>query len=206
MNDTHILLVLLWILYGVLHSMLASLALKKWLYKKGSGYEKYYRLGYSVFAFASLVALLWFQFSITGIVLFVNGWLRFLPGIPLALVGLVIMIICSKNYLLHLLGVETFLKKDTAAILKTDGLHRFVRHPLYLGTFMFITGLFFCFPYLSNLIMVLVIILYTLIGIRLEEKKLLVEFGEAYSRYQGEVPTIIPSFFGLFKTSKSLQL
>ena len=199
MNESHILLLLFWVLYGVLHSLLASLLLKKWLYKKAPAYEKYYRLGYSVFAFTSLVSLLWFQISITGIVLFVNGWLRFVPGIPLAFAGLVIMIICSKNYFLHLLGVETFLKKDATAKLKTDGLHRFVRHPLYLGTFMFITGLFFCFPYLSNLIMVLVIILYTLIGIRLEEKKLLIEFGEAYSLYQKKVPRLIPSLSGVFK-------
>ncbi len=200
MNDSHLLLFLFWVLYGVLHSLLASLVLKKWLYKKAPAYEKYYRLGYSVFAVTSLAALLWFQFSITGIVLFTNKWLRFVPGIPFALAGLVMMTICSKNYFLHLLGVETFFKKDTAAILKTDGMHRFVRHPLYLGTFMFITGLFFCFPYLSNLIMVLVIILYTLIGIRLEEKKLLVEFGEAYRLYQTKVPKLIPSFSGLFKS------
>jgi len=33
---------------------------------------------------------------------------------------------------------------------------------------------------------------YIIIGTRLEEKKLVLEFGESYTKYQHEVPMLIP--------------
>ena len=194
MLTTHILLFLSWVLYGVLHSLFASVSLKKWVQQHSGFVSKYYRLFYSVFAFASLILLLWFQFSIKSILLFEAAWLRFAIGLPLACIGAVIMLVCSKNYFLHMLGIEVFFNQDTAPVLKIDGLHRYVRHPLYLGTFIFIIGLFCYFPFLSNLIATAVIIAYTLIGIRWEERKLVLEFGEQYRAYQNKVPMLIPFF------------
>ncbi len=72
------------------------------------------------------------------------------------------------------------------------GIHRYVRHPLYLGTFIFIWGAFFLDPEGSLLIADVIITLYTLYGIRLEESKLEKEFGEAYHIYKKEVPMILP--------------
>jgi protein-S-isoprenylcysteine O-methyltransferase Ste14 len=72
------------------------------------------------------------------------------------------------------------------------GLHKYVRHPLYLGTFIFIWGLFVLFPLLSLLIADIVITIYTLIGINFEEEKLISDFGKEYTRYQNMVPKIIP--------------
>jgi len=172
--------------------MFASLTLKKWIAHRWKFYTKYYRLCYSVFAVISLVIILWCQFFVESFLLFKNPWLRFGIGLPLALLGSVLMAICCGHYLLHLLGLEVFVEKDAVPVLKTNGLHSYVRHPLYLGTFIFLTGLFCCFPLLSNLIAATIIIAYTLIGIRLEEKKLLLEFGKAYSAYQKKVPMLIP--------------
>lgn len=73
-----------------------------------------------------------------------------------------------------------------------DGLHKIVRHPLYLGTFIFIWGIFIAFPYLSWLISSLIITVYTLIGIRFEEAKLRKEFGAQYDEYCKRVPMILP--------------
>ena len=37
-----------------------------------------------------------------------------------------------------------------------------------------------------------VLTIYVIIGTRLEEKKLVLEFGDAYIKYQQEVPMLIP--------------
>src|SRR5882724_486658 len=73
-------------------------------------------------------------------------------------------------------------------VLELGGLHRYVRHPLYLGTLLSVWGLFLFFPLLSNLLACIMITLYTLLGIRLEEKKLLLQFGETYASYRRKVP------------------
>jgi protein-S-isoprenylcysteine O-methyltransferase Ste14 len=76
--------------------------------------------------------------------------------------------------------------------LRTDGLHQYVRHPLYLGTFVFLWGLFLVFPNASMLITILVIQGYTLIALRFEEAKLLQVFGDDYQSYMLRVPRIWP--------------
>jgi uncharacterized membrane protein len=76
--------------------------------------------------------------------------------------------------------------------LELGGLHRYIRHPLYLGTLLLVWALFLFFPLLSNLLACGMITGYTLAGIRLEERKLLRQFGEAYASYQRKVPMLIP--------------
>ena len=79
--------------------------------------------------------------------------------------------------------------------LKMDGIHKYVRHPLYLGTLLFIWGLFFICPMLNNLIAVIIITLYVFAGIIFEEKKLLQQFGTSYTDYISSVPMIFPVIF-----------
>jgi protein-S-isoprenylcysteine O-methyltransferase Ste14 len=67
-----------------------------------------------------------------------------------------------------------------------------VRHPLYLGTFLFIWGAWLIIPLVSFGITNVVITLYTLIGIHFEERKLVEEFGQSYISYSRQVPKIIP--------------
>ena len=74
------------------------------------------------------------------------------------------------------------------------GIHRYVRHPLYTGTFLFIWGLFVFMPYTSLLISNFIITGYTLLAIRFEEQKLIREFGLPYEEYKKRVPKISPSF------------
>ena len=98
---------------------------------------------------------------------------------------------------MSLSGFKTLIQNDDeqgANELYIAGLHRYVRHPLYLGTFIFIWGLWIVVPTLSLLIANAIITIYTLIAIPLEEKKLIKEFGDAYKRYTETVPRIIPRF------------
>ncbi len=112
----------------------------------------------------------------------------------LVLPGLIIMFISIKKYFLLLSGIRSLYEAAPPAELKVEGIHRFVRHPLYSGTILFVWGLFFIFPMLNNLIAVVLLTAYVLIGIRFEEKKLLQEFGKRYYDYMKRVPMLIPNF------------
>jgi protein-S-isoprenylcysteine O-methyltransferase Ste14 len=114
----------------------------------------------------------------------------------LLVAGMTIMVICIRRYFFDLSGIKVFVSNShSSAKLQTDGLHNIVRHPLYFGTLLFIWGCFLLFPYLSNLIACSLITIYTIIGIKMEERKLVIEFGERYKYYAGKVPMLIPRLF-----------
>lgn len=106
------------------------------------------------------------------------------------------------KYFKLLSGIRTLYQAKPSTELRREGIHNYVRHPLYLGTLLFIWGLFFIFPMLNNLIAVVIITLYVLIGIWLEEKKLLIEFGNLYADYISQVPMLIPGFKRLKQKKK----
>jgi protein-S-isoprenylcysteine O-methyltransferase Ste14 len=87
-----------------------------------------------------------------------------------------------------------FYKNQTPVVLELGGWHRYVRHPLYFGTLLFVWSLFFIFPTWGNLIACVIITAYTLAGTVLEERKLVMQFGKDYVDYKRRVPMIIPSF------------
>ena len=118
----------------------------------------------------------------------------FVVGSILSLSGLVLMSLSVYKYFMSLSGLRSLIIENFSNELQIKGVHRYVRHPLYLGTFAFIWGLFLLIPYLSLLIVNAIITIYTLIGIELEEAKLVNEFGDRYVHYQRRVPKIIPSF------------
>lgn len=170
----------------------------------GKGY-KYYRFLYTVFAFTWLVIIIVYQMSITTLYLLKPVLLIQIGGAIISAVGLFIMIICIIKYFMQLSGVSWLTSKQHESKLMVDTIHHLVRHPLYFGTFLFIWGLPLIFPILSLLVANVIITIYTLIGIKFEEKKLILEFGEGYLKYQQTVPMIIPHFFtrGSYCVSKS---
>lgn len=118
--------------------------------------------------------------------------LKYVACVLFVLPGLVVMMVSILKYFTLLSGIRTLYEAQPSKELKRDGIHNYVRHPLYLGTLLFIWGMFFIFPMLNNLIAVVIITAYVLIGTRLEERKLLMEFGGLYADYIAEVPMLIP--------------
>lgn len=70
------------------------------------------------------------------------------------------------------------------------GLYRLVRHPIYVGWLL----LFWCAPVMrtDRLLLAAGMTLYVLAAIQLEERDLEAEHGVLYTRYQREVPALVP--------------
>lgn len=200
MNSQHIILLILWIAYCVLHSVLASGRVKRWAEQRLGTSYRYYRFGYTLFSFAGLVAILIYQVSILSPLLFERSLALLIAASLFAAIGAALIMMNIIKYFIQLSGVKWLTSDNVTAKLERGGLHRYVRHPLYLSTFLFIWSLWVVYPYLSLLIANVAITLYTLIALRFEEQKLLAEFGEEYRNYQKEVPMILPGF-KIFTTS-----
>ena len=184
MVTEHILVVIFWLLFGIWHSLLALPVVKRKAAAWMGRHFTWYRPIYSVIAFIQTAFILIYQFSVDSIYLWQNG-----PGATSfftisAIGGLVVMGVSIKKY------VFNFTKKEP--VLETTGLHEYIRHPLYGGTFLFAWSLFLLFPMLSYLLSCTCITVYTLVGIQLEEKKLAGLFGQRYRVYKNNVPMIIP--------------
>lgn len=192
MIKQHIILGLFWIVYCALHSLLASDFVKhivhKWL-----GYRYYlYRIFYTLFAFITLVLIIYYALGIETEKVIRTSLLMTIMGVIVGIAGIVIMAICIKKYFISLSGVKSLLQEKYSNELIITGIHKYVRHPLYLGTFAFLWGLFLIFPYWNVFISNVIITVYTLIGIQLEEEKLIKEFGEQYRKYRQRVPKLFP--------------
>jgi methanethiol S-methyltransferase len=194
MPGNHIILILLWSVYCILHSLMASSGFKQKLVSLLGTRFKYYRLFYTLFAFLFLVFILYYQFNIETSRAFESSYYTRLAGILVGISGLIIMITCIKKYFMSLSGLLSLVKETSYNTLIITGIHKYVRHPLYLGTFGFIWGAFLCYPFWTILIADTIITLYTLIAIRFEEDKLVKEYGKSYKEYQQRVPKLIPSF------------
>ena len=70
MPGNHIILFLLWTVYCLLHSLLASIAIKKTAGCSPRQSIPVFRLVYTIFAFVFLVYILYYQFSIETMAVF----------------------------------------------------------------------------------------------------------------------------------------
>lgn len=194
MDTPHLLLAFYWILFCGLHSGLASLWWKDRMKQLFGSRFRYYRLFYSVFAFVSLGLVLAFQLWLASPYLFTGNLATQILGGLFLLSGVLIMAHCIRKYFMHLSGLKSLYLNDEEAAnqLQISGIHRYVRHPLYSGTFLAIWGLWLLVPQLSLFIANTIITVYTLIAIGWEEQKLVAEFGEAYRRYKKQVPKLVP--------------
>jgi protein-S-isoprenylcysteine O-methyltransferase Ste14 len=194
LNREHWVLLLAWGLFGLLHSLMATSWCKRFFGRWLGRNKVYYRLAYSLVAFVSLGAVVAIQFSIKSFYLTAFPFLKYFVGLLIGLPGVMLMIVCIRKYFFQLSGVKVFFETEQGAKLESGGIHTYVRHPLYLGTLAMIWSLFFFFPLLSNLLACIAITVYTLIGIRLEERKLLLFFGDQYAAYCRRTPMLIPNF------------
>lgn len=187
---TYLLLFFFWFLYFVVHSLMASLWLKNWAHQFLS--QTTYRLFFNIFAFVSLLPLIYFTLVIPDQVIFTNSWLYYL-GFPLILVSGIVLF---KAF--SLFDGKVFLglaPEPQQATLHVNGMYQYVRHPLYFGVIILLMGILCIHPSFKVLGASLLIFLYLIVGSYLEEQKLLLQFGSSYASYQKKVKALIPFIY-----------
>lgn len=180
-----IILALLWIGFGIIHSVLASDNIKK------AFPIKYYRLIYNLIAIILLISIVYFQIFMDSKKLMPDSFFNQLLGGIMMFAGIFVVYLSLKNYdMKEFIGIDFQDKKQPE--LTTEGLSEFVRHPLYVGILLFIWGSFGFFTTEAYLTTALFLSTYIRIGIYFEEKKLVEVFGKKYEEYQKNVPMLIP--------------
>ncbi len=180
-----IILGILWLGYGIIHSVLASDTVKK------AFPVKYYRLIYNLLAIFLLIPIVYFQITAESKRLMEDSIFNQLLGGVMMFSGVFVVYLSFKNYdMKEFIGTDYQDKKQPE--LTTEGLSEFVRHPLYVGILLFIWGSFGFFATETYLTTALFLSIYVRIGIYFEEKKLVRTFGKKYEEYQKNVPMLIP--------------
>lgn len=188
------LILLAMLTYGLLHSLLASLKIKaqarRWF---GSKTDQWFRLAYNFIAVFTLLPILFLP-----ILLMDKEIYRF--HLPWVIITLIIQALAVITVVAGLkqTGISSFiglrqllLPEDTSPPrLITNGFYHYVRHPLYTAGLIFIWLL----PIMTwNLLALnLGLTAYVFIGAYFEERKLLLEFGEAYAEYCLHTLMLIP--------------
>ena len=183
--------------YYALHSLLAADGVKAKL--AGLVPPRYYRLCYNGLAAVLLAAIFILYFLVEKTPLWYPNRVLPYPGGLLALAGISWVVRAMKRYNLEeFMGLEQLRtgQKPIHNKLVVRGLNGRVRHPLYFGTLLVVVGVLLIFPNDAMFAFALISTIYLILGSRLEEEKLVAQFGEAYRKYQREVPMLVPLKWG----------
>jgi len=181
-------------IYGLVHSILASLGVKaharQWL---GPAADRWYRLGYNIFGAITLLPVLALPAILPDQPLYTIP----APWVYLALAGQVAAVVMLAVSVMQT-GAWSFLGLKQAFLsgnesphrLVQTGLYRWMRHPIYTAGLIFI----WLMPVMTvNLLTLNVgLTIYFIIGAMFEERKLVREFGEEYLQYRKVTPMLIP--------------
>ena len=186
-------LILAVVLWGVIHSVTASLEAKGWLRRRlGDGAMRFYRLGYNLFSAISFLPILLLMAILPDRVLYniPAPWVYLSMGGQIVAVALLVLGVLQTDTLSFVGLRQLFEKTERTSHLVTHGLYHWVRHPLYSAGILFI----WLTPVMSqnSLIVFIAITVYILVGAFFEERKLEREFGAAYLEYKAETPMLIP--------------
>lgn len=198
-------LALFWIVYCGLHSLLAANHVKDFLKARMGRAASYYRLLFTIISVAALLPVLFYNALISQHLLLPAAWKDILTviGLIMATYGILIIRLAFRQYSLKdFMGFRQINEGEQEEIFSREGILAVVRHPLYTGTLLLLVGFWIFSPTVANLVTVTMLILYILVGVQLEERKLVAQYGEAYRQYQREVPMLIPRTGSLKKLRK----
>jgi methanethiol S-methyltransferase len=184
-----------WTVYFIVHSFLAANKTKEFIKIKSPLLHKQYRIIYNSIALLGLILLSKFTFQFKGSLLFENSSVKFL-GYGVILISMIILTLAFSSFDLHeFSGIGKHKEDRSSNRLIKNGLYRYVRHPLYFGTIIMFLGLFLAQPTLLILELCVLVIIYLIIGSKLEENKLIDQFGSEYLEYRKEVKGLVPFLF-----------
>lgn len=184
-------LVVGWIGYFVLHSVLAIRPVKSFTRSIGFS-DQAYRLFFNLIGLITLGPIFFLSNRIQDTyVIEQNAFIKYF-GMVLAAVGVIFGKKSFKTFDTKMFLGLAPMKKET---FRSDGLLKYVRHPMYSAGILILIGYFLFNPKWSALVSVVMIIIYFVVGGYFEERKLIREFGEEYHEYKKRTPMLIPRFW-----------
>ena len=197
MSD-YLLLALLWAAYCTVHSVLISIPVTSWLRTVLAIRYRFWRLFFNIFSIVTLMPLVMYSHSarFNSETLFAwSGYWRILRYCLVGL-GVVLVVAGARHYsMLQFLGIQQIRKESARSAMTGSGdfddrgVLGLVRHPWYVAVFIF---LWTSDLNVTAITVNLVLSAYLIVGTLLEERKLVIEFGEEYRRYQDHVSMFIP--------------
>jgi protein-S-isoprenylcysteine O-methyltransferase Ste14 len=191
----YLLIVFLWAAYCSLHSFLITIRFTKLMTRLFKNYYAFYRLFYVMLSIVLLIPLIKYTGHTDNIILITYP-------MPLNIVryilifGSLIMFLWAFffNYdFLSFFGIRQILnfgkENNSSKEISKKGLLGIIRHPMYFALIIYLWCQMFS---AVDLVVNTLLTIYIIIGTFLEEKKLVLEFGDSYIKYQQEVPMLIP--------------
>jgi protein-S-isoprenylcysteine O-methyltransferase Ste14 len=190
-----LLLVLASALWGLVHSLSASMKFKEGVLRiLGANSMNWYRLVYNILSTITFLPLLVLVVTLPDQFLYniPYPWLYFTLIFQL-MAAIALLVGVLQTDIWSFLGFKQIMGGTTESRIVTGGLYRFVRHPLYTAGLIFIW--FTPVMTVNRLVLYLSLTVYIIIGAYFEERKLLREFGKEYENYRVRTPMLIPVLF-----------
>ena len=192
----YILLVILWVVWCALHSIMINLSITEWLRKKFPHGFRFYRIFFNLVSVVTLLPVIFYSLALRGEVIF--GWEGLWRAVPIFLgaVALFLFIAGAQRYdLRQFLGLRQIDDEKACSLLTDDcsldtgGILSVIRHPWYTAGILIVWAR----PLdLAAILTNLVVSGYLVVGAILEERKLKQQFGAQYTDYQRRVSMLFP--------------
>jgi methanethiol S-methyltransferase len=200
------------ILWAGLHSLTSARRVKGQIARLlgQTAYEGLYRLLYNLFALLTFLPVFYLYMRLPDVVLWrvPRPWNLLASLLQLTgLIGLLYAIwqtdffaFAGLKQAYRYLRRQPVNASDSQTLgesLVVTGLYRYIRHPLYSFSMLFL----WANPTMTrnSLVLAVTFSLYFLLGSMLEERRLGQQFGEAYRTYQAQVPRFIPRLWRVGK-------
>jgi len=193
----YIFVLFLWTLYVALHSYLISTGFTNLMIRVLKEYYAFYRLFYILISLALLIPLLNYANQIDdkviiiyespfSVIRYILTWFSLLMFFYAFFFNYDSLSFFGFRQIMNF-GKEV--KINPSEAIKKNGLLGLMRHPMYFALIIYL----WCQTFrMIDIYVNALLTVYVIIGTVLEEKKLVMEFGEAYIKYKKEVPMLIP--------------
>ena len=198
MRSEYLVLSAFWAAYCAIHSALISTSATR-LFKRMLGTRYcFYRLFFNSFSLITLIALMIFsnshRFHGPVLLTWTGNWR--MVRYSLILLSALLVLLSARHYSMsQFLGIQQIRQNQNPSAItasgeiETTGILGIVRHPWYVAVFILIWS---SDQNLGTIVINAILSAYLVIGTLLEEKKLVMEFGDKYREYQRSVSMFIP--------------
>jgi methanethiol S-methyltransferase len=172
-----------------------SVSVTEYLHKRLGRTFRFYRLFFNMISILTLIPVVfWVSSARTKPIFRWDGYIQIIQVLLLGTAALLFFLGALRYDFGQLLGFKQIREETNKCItgaceLDTSGVLSVVRHPWYLATILLIWAR----PVdISIIVANVMLTCYLVIGTYLEEKKLILEFGENYRSYQRRVSMLVP--------------